>query len=281
VTQTLKTLKEEFIQTLSFQSRGETEAQFFWLLEDLVGLSKLDYLQKATTPLSPLPLSKMHKALADLAQHRPIQQILGACRFAGLTLTVNEHVLIPRPETEELITLIAKEQPEASQIIDLGTGSGCIALALAKRYPKAKVRATDVSIKALELARHNAKVNQLLVEFIQNDALSENNQLPVKQDIIVSNPPYIRQSEKEKLAQNVVDYEPHIALFVPDKDALLFYRALAQYAQKALLPQGLLALEINQDLGPETKALLEQYGFRARLHQDDFENPRFITARLV
>ncbi len=278
--QTLRSLKNLFIQRLNFQAPEETEAQFFRLLESFFQITRLDYLKNSDSPLAEHQKEKLMKALAALENNQPVQHILGTTSFAGLTLRVNANVLIPRPETEELLVFIKEQMPDLNRAIDVGTGSGCIALALAQHYKNAQIWATDLSSLALSLAQENALDLGLSVNFLENNVLTASRELPQDLDLIVSNPPYIRQSEKRTMAPNVVNYEPHLALFVEDEDPLIFYRAIADYAQKALRKEGLLAFEINQYLAPQTCTLLEQKGFKARFLEDSFGNARFVLACL-
>jgi len=247
--------------------------------------------------------------LSDLKKQKPIQYILGETEFYGLPFLVNENTLIPRPETEELVELIIKQNSKSEippepkvngaklnsklKILDIGTGSGCIAISLVKNISNVEVYAIDISEEALETAKKNAQINQVEIHFIQADILKINNleQLPTSNpklethnpkletqfDIIVSNPPYVRNLEKQEINPNVLEYEPHLALFVEDDDALLFYRKIAQLALKSLSPNGRLYFEINQYLGKETVELIESFGFKnVVLHKDIYGNDRMI-----
>ena len=191
-------------------------------------------------------------------------------------------MLIPRPETEELVdwvltTVIPSSKP--LKIIDIGTGSGCIAISLAKSLPNAEVTAVDVSAKALQVARRNAELNEVTINFLHQDIL-QTTSLPDTYDIIISNPPYVRSLEKAEMQANVLEYEPHLALFVSDTDPLLFYDRIATLARQALLPEGSLFFEINQYLGEEMKALLKAKGFeKVVLRQDLSGNDRMIMSR--
>jgi release factor glutamine methyltransferase len=219
--------------------------------------------------------------LEQLKKEIPIQYILGVTHFYGLEFEVNSAVLIPRPETEELVDWIVqkskiKNQKSKIKILDIGTGSGCIAIALAKNLPNAQVFALDVSEKALATAKKNAEKNQVQLSFIHQSIL-ETEDLAQEFDIIVSNPPYVRELEKHEIKNNVLDNEPHLALFVEDNDALIFYRKIAQLAQKNLKSEGQLYFEINQYLGKETLNLLLEMGFKnCELRQDIYGNDRMI-----
>ena len=238
---------------------------------------------------------KYENALKALKNHEPIQYIIGQTEFYGLPFYVNENTLIPRPETEELVELILSnttannhlelvEVNNQFNILDIGTGTGCIAISLAKQLPNANVSAIDVSAKALEMANKNAQLNQVDINFIENDILKIcNSELDsaTKFDIIVSNPPYVRQLEKQQMQDNVLNHEPHLALFVEDENPLIFYRAITQFATKNLKPNGELYFEINEYLGKEMMALLEAFGFKnIQLKQDLFGKDRMICGVL-
>jgi release factor glutamine methyltransferase len=205
--------------------------------------------------------------------------------FYGLEFEVNSAVLIPRPETEELVDWIVqkskiKNQKSKIKILDIGTGSGCIAIALAKNLPNAQVFALDVSEQALATAKTNAELNQVTIQFLHQSILETEN-LCQQFDVIVSNPPYVRELEKQEIKKNVLDNEPHLALFVEDNDALIFYRKIAQLAQKNLNPQGQLYFEINQYLGQEMLDLLREMGFKnSELRQDIYGNDRMIQCTI-
>jgi release factor glutamine methyltransferase len=232
-------------------------------------------------------VKKWQTIISELKTEKPIQYITGEAWFYGLRFEVNENTLIPRPETEELVEWIVKglkEKGKEQRVLDIGTGSGCIPIALKKEIPNAAVFAIDISEKALEMARKNALDNQVEVNFIQQDILQSSTLQLSKSsnllfDVIVSNPPYVRNLEKQEIKRNVLDYEPHLALFVDDLDALLFYRKIAQLAWKSLAPNGKLFFEINQYLGKETVELLEQLGFKnIELRKDFMGNDRMICA---
>ncbi len=234
-------------------------------------------------PEAPCPEGRealLERVLRQLAQDRPVQYIIGYTFFAGLRLSVREGVLIPRPETEELVEWMCERLPSegALRIWDLGTGSGAIALALAARRPQAEVTGLDVSSEALTIAQENARLNHLNVRFVQADLLRE--ALPGPLDVIVSNPPYVTRSEAAQMAENVLRYEPHQALFVEDDDPLLFYRTIAERGVESLRPGGWLYFEINERFGEETLNLLREQGYvEAELRNDMFGKPRMIRAR--
>lgn len=225
---------------------------------------------------------EIDKIIGRLQQHEPIQYILGETEFFGMPFFVDENVLIPRPETEELIELIIDENPHHQlSILDIGTGSGCIAIALAKQMNNANVAAWDISEGALNIAQQNATRNEVKVTFAHVDVLSE---YPTdnKFDIIVSNPPYILDREKKTMDSNVLKYEPHTALFVPDENGLLFYKRIADIAIDLLKPSGKLYFEINQAKGKETTAMLESKRFEnIKLLQDISGNDRIVRCNRI
>ena len=278
----LKRYKTHFFDSLkNIQDEQEIESFFFILTEYLHNLKRVDLALNPNFELSDAEVKKWNAILADLQQEKPIQYITGEAWFYGLQFEVNENTLIPRPETEELVEWIiesqkSKVQSQKCEILDIGTGTGCIPISLKTNLPQANVSAIDVSEKALEVAKRNAVSNKVDISFIQADIL-EVEDLNQHFDIIVSNPPYVRNLEKQEIKKNVLDYEPHLALFVEDTDALLFYRKIAQLALKNLAPNGLLFFEINQYLGKETVELLENFGFKnIELKKDIYGNDRMI-----
>lgn len=262
---------------------------FFYLL-----IGHFLKLEKFTLALTPdLVISKdeesiLFYALSELKQQVPVQHIIGETEFMDLKFNVSPKVLIPRPETEDLVRWILEEYSksynESLQILDIGTGSGCIAVSLAKHLKVAKVSGLDISTDALEMARLNADKNEVQIEFLLGDILSDTTSTNIesKFDIIVSNPPYVRELEKNKMNANVLEYEPDIALFVPDKDPLVFYKAIAIFAKENLVHNGSLYLEINQYLGKEMVDLITSVGFKkVELRKDIFGNDRMLKAVLV
>ena len=248
------------------------------LMEHLTGMGKMDRIVYKDKPFE--HEVQLQKSLDALLQHQPIQYVIGKSWFYELELTVNSHVLIPRPETEELVEWIVNDVKTAVKILDIGTGSGAIPLALKKELPQAEVWSVDISAGALEVATANAAQLNLDVHFEQVDILSPAPQLPVF-DIIVSNPPYIRESEQVDMEEQVVSYEPRIALFVPDHDALLFYRQIGLLAKEKLSEKGRLYFEINEAFGKEVVALLEQQGFsNVVLKQDIYGKDRMVRAEI-
>lgn len=279
---TIKAYRNRFIQELTpLYGAPEAESFFSIVLWELENKRRIDLALQPETIFSRSEISEWDEILEKLKKQIPIQYILGKTSFYGLEIMVNENVLIPRPETEELVAWVLSNQTGKSnlKILDIGTGSGCIAIALAKNLPDAEVFAVDVSDKALETAKANAKLNEANVAFIQKDILKAENLEP-QFDIIVSNPPYVRNLEKQEIKSNVIDHEPHLALFVADDDALLFYRKIVQLALGNLHEKGELYLEINQYLAKETMDLLETAGFGfMELRQDIYGNDRMILAR--
>lgn len=235
----------------------------------------------AEVELMPHQQEKVELIVERLKRHEPIQYILEETEFFGLPFYVNENVLIPRPETEELVELILKEDNKTGlSILDIGTGSGAIAIALAKHIKNGEVSAWDISSKALDVAALNSKANSTTVSLKQVDALS-GYPLDKKFDIIVSNPPYVLDSEKKSMEQNVLDYEPHQALFVPDNDPLLFYKRIADIALNLLNPQGKLYFEINQAKGKDVIDMLKEKGFSdIVLFQDLSNKDRMVRSAL-
>ena len=278
----LKDYRTYFLEKLTpLYDAMEAESFFAITLGELKGLKRVDLALHPDAVLSGDEIGKWNEVVSQLEQQRPIQYIFGKAHFYGLDFAVNEHTLIPRPETEELVQWIIDENANRQDIsiLDIGTGSGCIAVSLAKNLPGAAVSAIDVSPEALAVAKSNAETNGVGVNFIQKDILATET-LDAKYDIIVSNPPYVRMLEKAEIKENVLQYEPHLALFVENDDALLFYRKITQLALNALKPGGRLYFEINQYLGNETVEMLESYGFKeVVLRKDMYGNDRMIGCR--
>lgn len=268
----------------------EANALIMILLEHYFNIDKIKIALEPDLRLSESELLTLHFAVKELLKNRPIQYIIGETEFCGMRFFVNENVLIPRPETEELVNNLAvtpnssfrpkrsgvetrakrefsplvKKSPANVSILDIGTGSGCIAISLAKLIPNSDVTAVDISEKALEVAKKNAEANGVNVHFVHDDILQPtiaeliDNQF----DIIVSNPPYVCESEKAEMRANVLDHEPSSALFVPDSDPLVFYRKILEFAQKTLKPNGQIWFEINEKFGKETAELCREKGFK-------------------
>lgn len=257
---------------------------FHLLIQHKLQLTKIEVALHPTKALDAKTISFFKNAISELKAEKPIQYIIGSTEFYGLNFCVNENVLIPRPETEELVDWIIKDSQNTTlNILDIGTGSGCIGISLAKNLSNAKVYAVDISKKALEIAQQNAKHNNIAIQFIEQDMLKSNVVLNTEKniqfDIIVSNPPYVRELEKVEIKKNVLTYEPHTALFVKDNKPLLFYEAIANFAKANLKKNGTLYVEVNQYLGKETHKLLQVKGFtQTKLSKDLFGNDRMIKA---
>jgi release factor glutamine methyltransferase len=289
----LKNYKTTFLQELSsLYEEQEIDSFFYIILEKLHGFKRIDLALNPQTVIDGAHLKQWKNIVSELKKQRPIQYILGETTFYGLSFLVNENTLIPRPETEELVELIIEStnyelRNTKLKVLDIGTGSGCIAISLAKHLTTSEVFAIDVSEKALAVAKKNSELNDVKVNYINFDILKINDlkelathnlQLATKFDVIVSNPPYVRNLEKSEIKPNVLEYEPHLALFVEDTDPLLFYRKIAELAHKNLNPNGKLYFEINQYLGNETIKLLEDFGFRnVELKKDIYGNDRMIS----
>lgn len=248
---------------------------------DILGISTTAYFLKEKITLTAEQQERLDDTISRLRQGEPLQYIEGKAPFCGMDFLVTPATLIPRPETAELVDWIAQDYATQNPIIlDLGTGSGCIAIALSKRLPEAIVEACDISPEALAVAKENGERNGAKVSFFHHDMLDLSAPLPHSYNILVSNPPYIKQSEAAEMEEHVTQWEPHTALFVPDDDALRFYRAIAEIGQTdVLLPGGNIYVEINQVLGKETVELFESYGYKeVELRQDIYGNDRMVKA---
>ncbi len=302
----LKEIQKIFHKQLSpFFAATEIDTFFFLLMEAYLNLKPFQLALQPQTQLSKKEESLFLKALDQLKQQKPIQQILRKTDFYGLSFNINKHVLIPRPETEELVKWIINDvchsdklchsdrseespnkkatQKKPLKILDIGTGSGCIAISLAKNIPYGEVYAVDISEKALQLAKENAEKNQVNIQCIQADILNlphfDNILKKLKFDVIISNPPYITHAEKKQMKTNVLDYEPHLALFVPNNDPLLFYKKITQLATDFLNPNGSLYFEINPNFLQEIQQLLHNKKFvQIQLKKDIFEKNRMIKS---
>ena len=279
----LSQLKINFTTVLQGVYDKEEVHCFFYILCDFfLQYSRFEVSMALDTIVSAKNITVFEKALLRLKKQEPIQYILGTTEFYGLTFKVNKHTLIPRPETEELVDWVLSnlhDQDSMLDILDIGTGSGCIAISLAKNIPTARVSGLDISEKALEVAQENAVKNQVLVSFCKKDILVTTS-LEKKYDVMVSNPPYVRQLEKKAMNANVLDYEPGIALFVPNEDPLLFYRKIAQLAMVSLQTRGWLYFEINEYLSKEMDVLLKEIGFaNIEIKKDFREVPRMIKCQ--
>lgn len=280
-------IKIEFQNRLNHLYPKDEIVSFFYLTtQQILGKDRIEIALNPSLEISELEAEEFMKVISELELERPIQYILGETEFCGLPFTLTNDVLIPRPETEELVDRILKEFSDKRdlKILDIGTGSGCIAISLAKHMPNSKVYGLDVSKSVLKVAMKNAEINQVELTFISCNALDPSSWRPalkdIQFDIIVSNPPYVRYAEKEEIKANVLNYEPHSALFVKDDDPLIFYKNIKEIALQKLRPKGKLYLEINQYLGVETRAVFENIHFEdVRLIKDLNDNDRFVIAQ--
>jgi len=303
----LKEFKIFFSDELSeTYPKTEIDTFFYLLIEEYLGLERIDAVLKPNFKIDEQKISILKKTLERLKDEEPIQYIIGKTEFYGYPFLVDENTLIPRPETEELVEWVLKEtlenradsgckmqEPRVINILDIGTGSGCIPVALAKNLSHANISAIDISVDALKVAQQNATLNNVTINFIEIDILKTNslhsvasktkqfNDQEIEFDIIISNPPYVRALEKVEIQNNVLQNEPHLALFVADDDPLIFYRKIADLAKNHLSKKGMLFFEINQYLGKETVELLKYKGFQTvELKKDLFQNDRMIKATL-
>jgi len=254
-------------------------------MEFVTGKSKMYRWLSKNEILPDTSVQQLQDYTNQLLTGKPIQYVLGQAWFAGLALKVTPDTLIPRPETEELVNWCATwagatiTSAAPLKILEIGTGSGCIAIALQKKLPTAHITAVDISAAAIQVASNNAAKYNAPITFKTQDFLHENSWPNLgSYDIIISNPPYIAEIEKNNIANHVLNFEPHIALFVPDNNALLFYSAIANFGKSNLLPGGALFFEINQLLGTATEQLLQEKNYSTTLRKDLFENDRMILA---
>lgn len=280
---TLKLLKTYFINSLlNYYPKTEIISLFYVLTQYILVLRRIDVSLSYNNKISKIDIKKFQDSIDKLKIYEPIQYIVGETEFYNLPFKVNNSVLIPRPETEGLVDWIINTYQTSNykqlHILDIGTGSGCIAISLAKNLPNSKVFGLDVSKEALDIAKQNAKLNNLEVKFIKADILNCDFEFDdIEFDVIVSNPPYVRELEKEKMSANVLKYEPHLALFVENEDSLLFYKKISQFANKILSSKGQLFFEINEYLGKEMFNLLKDEEFvDIELKADIFEKDRMI-----
>jgi len=285
---TLKELQHNFHNQLdAIYDNNEVSGFFSLLLEHYLNLKPIELVLHPNFQVSNTDCDHFDVAINRLKQEEPIQYIIGKTEFFGLPIKVNQHTLIPRPETEELVQWIINDHKSIHKqqisILDIGTGSGCIAIALAKNLPNAKVYGLDVSEAALKVAKENAALNDVELNLIASDIFVSSSikvdSESLKFDIIVSNPPYVREQEKSQIKKNVLEHEPHLALFVKNDDPLLFYRAISAFAVHNLKPKSVLFFEINQYLGAETKQLLSSFNFKSiELRKDINGNDRMLKA---
>ncbi|SDR79990.1 release factor glutamine methyltransferase [Polaribacter sp. KT25b] len=284
---TVSLYREEFSTKLSdIYPKTEIDSFFFILMDEFLNLKRINITLQPDFRIPYDIFILLQNALERLKNEEPIQYIIGNTEFYGFPFLVDENTLIPRPETEELVEWILLEVEKLESlkvgkplnILDIGTGTGCIPISLAKNLPTAIISAIDVSSDALKIAKKNADLNNVEIEFIETDILKTNS-LSKQFDIIISNPPYVRELEKVEIQNNVLQNEPHLALFVSDENPLIFYDKIADLAKKQLTKNGLLFFEINQYLGNETVKMLEKKGFKnIELRKDLFGNNRMIKA---
>lgn len=286
----LREIKKIFhteLDTLS--SKEEVDSFFYMLIENHLDLERFVLAMEPNLIISKEEETLMFEALSRLKLHEPIQYIIGKAHFMEMDFKVTKDVLIPRPETEELVRWIVEEvkskkykvQSNVLKILDIGTGSGCIAISLAKNLPKAKVYALDVSAEALEVAIENAEQNDVEVTFLKQDILEFEFEFGFNFDIIVSNPPYVRELEKKEMHKNILEHEPDLALFVSDENPLVFYKRITEFASENLKEGGALFFEINQYLGKKTEQLLKDHNFsEIELRKDMFDNDRMLKGKL-
>jgi len=268
------------VQLQKIYSLSEASVITEWVFEKMVSLKRSDILKYPEKIITAAADKLIQDTLQELLSHKPVQYVLGEAWFYRMKFMVNAHVLIPRPETEELVEqLIADRKSKLTDptILDIGTGSGCIPIAIKKNLPASKLTAIDISADALALAKensvkHNAHINFMLLDFLHESTWST---LPLF-DIIISNPPYIPLNEKEKLAKNVTDFEPHLALFVPDKSPLIFYEKIAVFGRDHLLPNGKIYLETHEDYAKETAALFRTHYQTVMIKKDMYDKDRMI-----
>lgn len=247
---------------------------------DVLQYTKIDIHIRKNDILDESFVNKFFEIVRLLRDGHPLQYIIGETEFSGLKFGVNPSTLIPRPETEELVLLAKERLAAGKKVLDIGTGSGCIAITLSAACPESEVTGIDISPEAVETARANAVRNRVKAEFLIRDILHFETEAWQQYDLIVSNPPYVRESEKQEMQRHVLDHEPHRALFVPDSDPLLFYRRIVEFGCRYLASGGFLYFEINEALGKETAALLENYNYRqVHVVKDLFDKDRFIVAQ--
>ncbi len=281
-------------QLCSIYDRAEANAMILILFEHYFKINRVKMALEPELRLSESEMLKIHFAVKDLLKHRPLQYIIGETEFCDLKFKVNENVLIPRPETSELVRKIHNAQfirhneqctinnSEKLSILDIGSGSGCIAISLAKMLADAQIFALDISEEALAVAKENAEINNVNINFIADDILNLKNNIETKFDIIVSNPPYVRELEKAEMRDNVLKWEPHKALFVSDEDPLIFYRKILEFAKSHLKEKGKVWFEINEYLGKEMKRLCEESGFsNVNIYKDYKGKERFLESGMI
>ncbi|WP_183573287.1 peptide chain release factor N(5)-glutamine methyltransferase [Mucilaginibacter sp. X5P1] len=293
---TIKDVFSTFKQSLAtLYDASEIEALTLMIISEITGSSKAMVKAFPEQEITLQQQGELNDILTRLQTGEPIQYILGYTEFYGLPFKVNPAVLIPRPETEELVewalasvsswqlAVNSQEQLAVKNILDIGTGSGCIAISLKKNLPAVQISAIDISTDALQTAKQNADLNEVDINFIQADILNINSEIEIpKSEIIISNPPYVTLHDKTRMHTNVTDFEPHTALFVPENDPLIFYKAIADFAINNLASNGLLFFEINESLGRETVEMLESKGFKnVELRKDMSGRDRMVKGTRI
>jgi release factor glutamine methyltransferase len=273
-----KTLFQQLIQQIHLaEDPDEIKSILYLLFEKEFGLTRTDILAEKEIPFN--DPEKIDSLLQRINNDEPIQYILGEAEFFGRRFVVNLSVLIPRPETELIIQLAKAEKVLPSSILDIGTGSGCLAITLALEIPKCRVYGLDISEKALAVARTNSELLKADVHFLYCDILTQTPDLS-NLDLIVSNPPYVMEKERKQMSRNVLAYEPELALFVPDSEPLVFYKAIALKGKQLLRPKGIVLVEINETLGEETSHLFQQVGYNTEIVTDINGKDRVLRAEL-
>ena len=261
-----------------------------WVFENVTGVKRLDRISNKQQSIGSSKIEQLNGALQQLLQHKPVQYVLGEAWFYKMKLTVNQQVLIPRPETEELVEwaveeirnkklVIKNKKLEQLSILDIGTGSGCIAISLKKEMPDVEVVAAEINKDALSVAKENAEDQKVRINFLQLDFLDEASWSSLRSfNIIISNPPYIPHNEKSKLAKHVVEHEPHVALFVTNDDPFIFYRKIAAFADKHLMERGKVFVEVHEDYSNEVQQIFAQKNFTTEIKKDIYGRDRMIKA---
>jgi len=278
----LSTFFRNFIQQLQqIYSAHESANITDMCFEKIAGITKSDVIKNPDFSLSTIHFKNLEAALAELLLHKPIQYVLGEAWFYKLKFKVDESVLIPRPETEELVNEVFDfiKYNSSKKIIDIGTGSGCIPITIKKEFPENIITAVDVDEKAIAIATQNATTHHTEINFVQMNFLDKNNwNVFEKFDIVISNPPYIPIAEKELMDKNVISYEPHLALFVPDEQPLVFYEAIALFSKMHLAENGKIFMEVHENLAREVSDFFSQHQFQTEIKKDIFEKERMVMA---
>jgi release factor glutamine methyltransferase len=278
---TVKEVQNEFKTALeALNPSGEIDNFFFWSIEEVLGMTRIDFSLDPNTSMDEANLAKLMAILERLKQQEPIQYILGVTEFYGLRFEVNPSVLIPRPETEELVDWVISDcrNSKPLTILDIGTGSGCIPISIKKNLEQHKVYGLDISQDALKTAERNAKSNMVLVHFMQQDVLKLND-LPIDADVIISNPPYVKIAEQSQMAENVLKYEPHLALFVENNDPLVFYRKICKLA-KNMDRSTCVYFELNEFHKDDYSAMAEYLDCLSYEFRQDFRgSPRMLKLK--